>query len=67
MLLYLIIQQYGVYKMKHITTNILIDTDNMEQFKILCVKRKEKTGEVIGRLLTAEVNNNIKLIKGVIE
>ena len=50
--------------MVHITTNILIDPKNMERFKILCVKRKEKTGEVIGRLLTEEVNKNIKLING---
>jgi len=45
--------------MINITTNILID---LERFKILNIKRKEKTGKVIGELITEEVKKNIQLI-----
>ncbi len=49
--------------MKHITTNILIDPNDFESFKIINIKRKEKTGEAIGRLISADVlqNNNLLL------
>jgi hypothetical protein len=48
--------------MEHITTNILIDPKNFERFKIINIKRKEKTGEAIGRLISADVLQNSNLL-----
>jgi hypothetical protein len=50
--------------MEHITTNILIDPKEFEHFKILNIKRKVKTGEAIGKLISAEVKKNNGLIRG---
>ena len=51
--------------MEHITTNILIDPKDFERFKIINIKRKEKTGEAIGRLISADVlqNNNLLMVE----
>lgn len=48
----------------HITTNIKVDTDDYEAFRILTVKRDKKRGEAIGDLISAEVRKNRKLIEG---
>ena len=47
----------------HITTNIKVDTDDYEAFRILTVKRDKRRGEAIGDLISAEVKKYRKLIE----
>lgn len=48
----------------HLTTNIKVDTEDYEAFKILNVKRDKKHGEAIGDLISADVKKNRGLIEG---
>lgn len=50
--------------MEHFTTSIFIEPEIWKQFKVLNIHRQEKIGESLGRLVSAEVKKNLKLIKG---
>jgi|GEM_PF-3973276 len=45
-----------------ITTNVKIDENDYEAFRILMLKRRRKIGEAIGELISKEVRENINEI-----
>lgn len=46
------------------TTNVKIESKDYEDFRILTLKRQEQVGESVGKLISAEVRKNRKLIEG---
>lgn len=46
------------------TTNVKIDANDYESFRILALKKQEQIGEYLGRLISAEVRKNTAFIKG---
>lgn len=46
-----------------ITTNVKIEENDYENFRILMVKRKKKIGEAIGELISTEIRKNPGLLK----
>lgn len=46
-----------------ITTNIKVAPQDYENFRIICIKKKQKIGEAIGDLISENVKTNIELIQ----
>jgi hypothetical protein len=43
---------------------IKADQNDLEAFRILCVKRKKRIGAYLGELISAEVRKQIDVIRG---